>query len=229
MNVIHNSRESLFINAFFDNIHNRPYLFFPQDAMIPTFAQINDVVSLKFETNAFHKGVVWIDVYVTRFDSFTGQFKDGFQIGSVSCDHFVKGSFELNHKFKKNQKSGKSHHVLVLFVIAHHIKGTHDGYFGMAFRLFSKDDVKEIRCNKSVEEKFQKLNEFLGVHPIHWCNTNPQGMISTRRKRKRSNEDIKGVRRKKKKIAQEESKTDIVDELAELKEASATFLSSFCQ
>src|SRR5690606_41339526 len=87
---------------------HRVLLSFPTRRSSDLFAQINDVVSLKFETNAFHKGVVWIDVYVTRFDSFTGQFKDGFQIGSVSCDHFVKGSFELNHKFKKNQKDRKS-------------------------------------------------------------------------------------------------------------------------
>lgn len=234
MNVIHDC-EPLFIRAFFDFTRNKPYLFFPQGAMIPTFAQINDIVSIKFETNAFQQGVKSIDVYVKRFDSFNGEYKDGFQIGSVFFGHFMRGTFELNFKFTKEMMSGKSHHVLALHYVLHYFNGAQADINGMMFRMFSKDNVTEVRCNREVEESFQKFNSTLGVF-FHW---DPQETSSTRRKRKRSNGSTKDHTRKKKKIevAKKESKSDkIVDEfiaymkeyeLQQLMEASCTFLTSF--
>lgn len=133
--------QPLFVNVTFDTTNNKPQQVLLEGALfqIATFAQVNETVTMLFETNAIEYGIIKIDVIVQKYNSDLEVLKST-TIGNFYSKDFISGRFVLNYKFKKDQKCGRNHHVLGLVFRMYYEKDKWQDIPGMIFRLFSKSD-----------------------------------------------------------------------------------------
>jgi hypothetical protein len=134
--------QGLYILEKFDTENNYPQQCYPQNALIPCFAQTNEKVTIHFDTNYFEQGAFKIDVFVQRHDS-------AGNVISTSLLGCLEYSKTLFCKFKSEEKSGRKHDVLALYYRIYYMDQIYFmgqymnklrwvDFKGPYFRLFSK-------------------------------------------------------------------------------------------